>query len=59
MYCIGVLLKEARLSLTSPQKVDTFIHKLMAKELSRGSLDVLTRCVVPIVAALGVGQDHR
>lgn len=33
MYCIGALLKEARPSLSSPQ-VDTFIHKLMAKELS-------------------------
>ena len=32
MYCIGVL-EEARPSLSSPE-VNTFIHKLMAKELS-------------------------
>lgn len=33
MYCIGLLLKEAYISVTSIQ-ADTFAHKLMAKELS-------------------------
>ena len=33
MYCIGFLLKEAHVSVTSLE-VDAFVHKLMAKELT-------------------------
>ena len=33
MYCIGLLLREARVNVTSVQ-ADTFVHRLLAKELT-------------------------